>query len=98
MLVFILSAGAAVECKAELPAGRTEWRSWRLIDGRWYQGRSGKDKAELYRNRVAPKLDRVEEVTPAVDPNHKLRAKQIESTRELPPFAVRWRQMFELVR
>jgi hypothetical protein len=99
-VVLVRSAGAAVECKAEAPSGRTEWWSWRLVDGKqcWYQGRPGKDKTEFYWQRVAPKPDRVEKVTPATDSNRELRAKQITPNRELPPFAERWRQMFEPVR
>ena len=96
----VRSAGAAVECRAEPPSGRTEWWSWRLVDGKrcWYEGRAGKDKTELYWQRIAPMPNRVEKVTPATDSNLELRAKQIEPKRELPPFAERWRQMFEPVR
>jgi hypothetical protein len=43
------AAHSAVECKAEAPATRTGYWSWRNIDGKqcWYQGRPGMDKANL---------------------------------------------------
>ena len=50
------AANSAVECKAELPAGRTEYWSWRNIDGKrcWYQCRPGMDKANLKWARSVP--------------------------------------------
>ena len=50
------AANSAVECKAELPPGRTEYWSWRIIDGKrcWYQGKPGMDKANLEWPRSAP--------------------------------------------
>src|SRR5262245_10777827 len=46
---FCATAQGMIECRAELPAGRTGYWSWRTIDGKqcWYPGRPGMDKARL---------------------------------------------------
>ena len=49
VLLGAIPAASAVECKAELPPSRSEWWSWRIIDGKrcWYRGRPGTSKANL---------------------------------------------------
>jgi hypothetical protein len=55
------AAYSAVECRAEPPADRTGYWSWRNIDGKrcWYPGRAGMDKANLKWPQSAPDSDRV---------------------------------------
>ena len=50
------AANSAVECKAELPAARTGYWSWRNVDGRqcWYPGKRRMDKANLRWPRGTP--------------------------------------------
>ena len=53
---FGTAANSAVECKAELPAARTGYWSWRNVDGKqcWYEGRPGMSKASLEWPRTVP--------------------------------------------
>ncbi len=48
-LAWSATASSAVECSAELPSARTDFWSWRIIDGKrcWYPGRPGMSKAKL---------------------------------------------------
>jgi hypothetical protein len=53
---FCATAQGLIECRAELPAGRIGYWSWRNIDGKrcWYPGRPGMDKARLQWQSTAP--------------------------------------------
>ena len=57
------AANSPMECKAEVPAARTGYWSWRNVDGKrcWYPGRPGMDKANLQwpRPTTAPAVDTV---------------------------------------
>jgi hypothetical protein len=55
------AAYSAVECRAEPPANRTGYWSWRNIDGKrcWYPGRANMDKANLKWPQSAPDTDTV---------------------------------------
>jgi hypothetical protein len=80
------AANSAVECKAELPAARTEYWSWRNIDGKqcWYPGRPGMDKANLKWPRAARPPAPIERAS------DKALAESHSANREEMSFEQRW--------
>ena len=88
VLSWTTTASSAVECRAELPSGRTDYWSWRIIDGKrcWYPGRPGMSKAKLLwpRSERQPSPEQGE----VVQPNNKRNIFQPKV--EKLPFAERW--------
>jgi hypothetical protein len=80
------AASGAVQCKAEVPAARTGYWSWRNIDGKqcWYQGKPGMDKANLEWPRATPSPAAQESASE--QPMLKTNSPKIEYL----PFETRW--------
>ena len=85
-LAWLATASSAVECSAELPSARTDFWSWRIIDGKrcWYTGRPGMSKDKLQWPRSAQEPYR--EQNEVVQPKNRFQPKVEEL-----PFGERWR-------
>src|SRR5258705_7543318 len=87
-LAWSATASSAVECRAELPSARTDYWSWRIIDGKrcWYPGRPGmsKDKLQWPRSAQEPYREQNEVVQP------KNERDRFQPKVEELPFGERW--------
>jgi hypothetical protein len=68
------SAASGIDCKPEMPAARSGYWSWRIIDGKrcWYPGRPGMEKANLQWQKSAttpPPIDAKNQVSPETHPD-----------------------------